>query len=64
MKKSDPTLLRFFLDQDGDCHWYLVPESKREKWEKWKDSESWKCLDFAKPLGGGPRGVTFERPLL
>lgn len=27
----------FFVDQDNDCHWYLIESNKRKEWENWKD---------------------------
>lgn len=29
---------RYFLDQDGDGHWYLVPVDRKADWEMWPRS--------------------------
>jgi hypothetical protein len=59
---------RYFIDQDDDCHWYLIPEIKREKWERWRDTD-WKdsladCAlpDFVVDIGS-PNSLTFTDPL-
>ena len=55
---------RYFLGQDNDCHWYVIPESKREEWEEWRDldednEESWNVPKWALEVGGSPSRVTF-----
>lgn len=58
---------RFILSQDNDCHWYVVPVSKQDEWEAWleipeDDERAWNVPDFAQPVGGSPRLVTFSDP--
>lgn len=58
---------RYFLGQDSSCHWYLVPEDKRDSWNNWSDLDeddkaSWNCPQYAIPLGGGPQCLTFTDP--
>lgn len=55
---------RVFMDQDNDCHWYLVEASCRDKWNLWKelssdDPASWEVPYYAIALGGGPSSVEF-----
>lgn len=57
---------RFFLAQDDDCHWYLVPVDKREEWSEWReipsdDERSWDVPDFATAIDG-PHLLTFTDP--
>lgn len=55
----------YFLDQDPDCHWYVVPVSQAKAWEEWLDSVDDENFDpDAMPagveiVGGGPQRVTF-----
>lgn len=58
---------RYFVDQDSDCHWYLVKASKREQWNRWTDLDSddpksWNAPEYAKALGGSPAMITFRDP--
>lgn len=63
---------RFFLDQDDDGHWFIVPESIREEWDAWRELISsygnGETNDFpempegVETLGGGPQHVTFTDP--
>lgn len=60
---------RYFLDQDQDCHWYVIPVSHRVDWLNWNsqdpnDERYWTPPDFAKPLGGSHTLVTFENPVI
>lgn len=60
---------RFFLDQDGSCHWFIVPIEFAAKWAAWRNldegkPESWEVPDFAIPIGGGPQLVIFSNPIL
>jgi hypothetical protein len=57
---------RYFLAQDDDSHWYLVPEQNRAEWEAWRnlpstDERTWEHPDFAKPIDG-PHTLTFADP--
>lgn len=58
---------RYFLDQDNDCHWFLVEADKRAEWEAWLeidsgDEKSWTPPNCAEELPGGPSDVIFENP--
>ena len=58
---------RYFFDQDGSCHWYLVPLSKRVEWDEWcgldeNDERSWEAPEWAKRLPGHPSWVPFADP--
>ena len=58
---------RFFLTQDNDSHWFIVPVDKRDEWDEWceipsNDERAWDVPDFARALGGSPSNVTFENP--
>lgn len=60
---------RYFLDQDNDCHWYVVPAASRAEWEAWRaipsdDERAWEPPAFAMPLGGSPTLVTFTDPMI
>lgn len=60
-------MARYFLDRDGDSHWYIVEATSRGEWATWlnldQDSEeAWDVPDFAQRLPGGPYEVTFENP--
>lgn len=53
----------FFVDQDNDCHWYLIESNKRKEWENWKDipddnPESWDVPEFAKSINS-PYSIDF-----
>lgn len=68
--------IRYFLDDDGDGHWYLIPEGMREQWEEFVkaieaywENRNWK-ENKAEPeeplgvisLGCAPNGITFTDP--
>lgn len=58
---------RFFLAQDGSCHWYLVPATRRAEWDAWRDlpeddEDSWEAPKWAERLERHPSTVTFESP--
>jgi hypothetical protein len=55
---------RFFLSQDNDCHWFVVPVARKGEWDVWceipgDDERAWDAPDFAIPLNGSPNRVTF-----
>lgn len=55
---------RFFLAQDNDCHWYVIPEENRKDWERWvdldqEDEDSWTVPPFAIRVNGSASRVTF-----
>lgn len=56
---------RYYLDSDGDGHWFVIPVSKRKEWAKWceldsEDEAAWTPPEFAKKVGGSYTLVTFE----
>lgn len=58
---------RYFLGQDSSCHWYLVPDSRREEWNAWRnldeeDEASWTTPGYAERLEHHPCLLTFENP--
>jgi hypothetical protein len=60
---------RFFLGQDNDCHWYVIPDARRGDWEMWLaipdgDEHGWDVPEWAKCVGGSPGLVTFLNPTL
>jgi len=59
--------MRFFLAQDNDGHWYLIPVDRRAEWEAWTnipsdDERSWESPEWATAIGGSPSQVTFTDP--
>jgi hypothetical protein len=55
---------RFFMDQDNDCHWYIIEADKRKEWDAWlnldsDDEASWNVPDFAQGIDH-PRFVEFS----
>ncbi|MEV4606226.1 hypothetical protein MRBLMR1_001170 [Neorhizobium sp. LMR1-1-1.1] len=58
---------RFYLSQDNDGHWYVVPVAKRQEWITWleipsDDDRAWTPPEFAKQVGGSPCLVMFTNP--
>jgi hypothetical protein len=63
------TTNKFYLSQDNDCHWYIIPLEKQQEWSKWcnldsEDENSWEPPDFAIPINGNPSSVIFENPVI
>lgn len=56
--------IRYFLDNDEDGHWYVIPEGARKLWQDFVDSAFGEAPIFAIPIGGHPNLVTFEKALL
>ena len=62
-QKEDQT---YFLDQDNDCHWYLVKDNFRKEWIEWlelpeHDQRSWHAPEFAEPIGSHPNNIIFNQ---
>lgn len=58
---------RFYLTQDNDSHWYVVPLVNKHEWDEWcdidpDDERAWMPPEFAKAVGGSPCLVTFSNP--
>jgi len=54
----------FYLTQDNDAHWYVVPSDKESEWADWleldpDDEDSWETPDWAEQVGGSPTLVKF-----
>jgi hypothetical protein len=62
--------MRFFLAEDGDCHWFVVPVERRTEWDEWadlpsSDERAWTPPDYARAVGGSPSAlVTFSNPVI
>lgn len=55
---------RYYLTQDNDSHWYVVPVANKAEWEAWcdidpDDEAAWVAPAFARQVGGSPCLVTF-----
>lgn len=60
--------IRYFVDQDHDCHWYIVPSHREDEWNAWlaipsDDERSWDVPEWATEVGGAPNRVTFIDPV-
>jgi hypothetical protein len=58
---------RYFLSQDHDCHWYLVPMRLTQVWSEWlaldgDDEKAWTEPEGVIAVNGAPDRVTFEKP--
>ena len=54
----------YFLSQDNDSHWYVIPSEKEEDWNDFLDIDeddeaSWDIPDWADAIGGSPSLVRF-----
>ncbi len=57
--------MRYFLDTDEDCHWYLIPDTMRIEWNNWCRSDAGEYTEapkWARSLGHHPNMITFELP--
>lgn len=57
--------MKYFLDQDHSCHWYLVEASRRKDWDEWleideEDPASWETPEFATRVNGTQSSIEFE----
>lgn len=58
---------RYRLEQDNDCHWYVIPAARQQEWDDWlaipsDDERAWEPPDFASALGGSYSLLTFTDP--
>jgi hypothetical protein len=70
MPKTTPQ--RFFFAEDSDSHWYMIPESKSEKWRVMTQNdpddddedffEEFEKLFGAHRIGRHPSAFTFTDP--
>jgi hypothetical protein len=57
--------VRYFLDQDDDTHWYVVPEERRREWEEWlarTGEHAWDVPPWVSPIDRSVNCITFEKP--
>lgn len=68
-KCGQPTLHdeaeRYFLSQDNSAHHYIVPVSRMDEWNEWRDipeddPRAWDAPEWAQRIEGGL--LTFENP--
>lgn len=57
--------MEYFLTQDNDGHWFVVPVEKQKDFDKWTemdpdDPDSWDAPEYAKQVGGWPGLVKFK----
>lgn len=55
----------FYLSQDNDSHWYVIPFSKKEEWYEFleldtDDPLSWEVPEWADSIGGSYTNVIFR----
>jgi hypothetical protein len=60
---------RYFLDNDGDGHWYVVPVTQRGNWQAWvdqlgsdEDGVDTATPAYAQSIGCSPNYMTFKDP--
>lgn len=59
------TQVKYFLDQDDDCHWYLIPLSEQVAWDKWCNSGFPDGEFYEKTIKwmiNNPKDIVFENP--
>ena len=59
---------KYFIDRDGDGHWFLIPADKRWKRNQFlnldpQDEAAWEVPEWAKYLNSGPASIIFENPI-
>ena len=56
---------RYVLMRDDSGHWYVVPESRIQDFNKWtSQDEDWETPKYARAVGGAPNAVVFENPTI
>jgi hypothetical protein len=57
---------RYFVGQDNDCHWYLIPVELYDKYSAWIDMDPKDPASWEEPEGieriDGPHRLTFTDP--
>jgi hypothetical protein len=58
---------RFYFSRDNSGHWYLVPVSGREAFERWAnldedDEKGWDPPEWVRRLNGSLSRITFCDP--
>lgn len=56
----------YFLSQDNDCHWYLIPLNEKASWQTFLNfpegsEDSWNLPPFAQRVDG-PHAICFSNP--
>lgn len=56
----------YFLAQDHNCHWYIVPTELKEVWLDWleldnDDENAWEEPEGVIRVNGDPSRVKFEK---
>ena len=61
--------MKYYFRQDGDCHWYMLPENLITLWnelivdeECWED-DRWQSIEDCR-LDGGIEDISFENPVV
>lgn len=50
---------RYYLDNDDDGHWYVVPLEQRATFNEWLTKDEAETPPGVVAIGGPPSGVTF-----
>lgn len=63
-EEQNPNKEYYFLSQDNDTHWFVIPLSKEKEWDEWcniptDDERSWEAPKYAREIGGSPSLVKF-----
>lgn len=52
----------FFLSQDDDSHWYIIPIERQQEWDNWRAmNDDFSVPPYAIPVNGAPRRVVFKQ---
>lgn len=60
---------RYFIDSDCDGHAFVVPVDHECEWDARldlgeDDEDAWEAPEWAIPIGGSPRRLTFTDPVV
>lgn len=59
----DGSNIRYFLSQDNDAHWYLIPDERREEWYQFVNCDGYDDVpEFAQRLNTSHEFITFTDP--
>lgn len=55
----------YYLSQDNDTHWYVIPVEYEDEWRDFLDLDSddpssWDTPEWAEAIGGSPSNVIFH----
>lgn len=56
----------YFLSQDHDCHWYVIPVQHKSEWFDFLDLDTddptaWDVPEWADRVGGSPSLIIFNK---